>query len=294
MIARVTHQTVQRQTLANLQGNLSAMAALQGQMSSGKKINVPSDDPAGASDMLRLRGDQRAVTQHARNASDGDSWLTTVDSALVSSLAALRRARDLTLQGGNGGLGPTSREALAAELEGVRGTLLDQANATYVGRSVFAGTSDAGKAFADDYTFTGSPTALPVERRIGANTTVRVDADGAKVFGTGDESVFALLDKVALALRDGTDPTVHLTAIDTRMEAMLTEVASVGARHAQVISATSALKSQELTVKSQLSGIEDIDLAEVILELQMQEVAYQGALGAASKVLQPSLLDFLR
>lgn len=294
MIARVTHQTVQRQTLANLQGNLSAMATLQAQMSSGKKISVPSDDPAGASDMLRLRGDQRAVTQHARNASDGDSWLTTVDSALGSSLAALRRARDLTIQGGDGALGATSREALAAELEGVRDTLLDQANSTYVGRSVFAGTSDAGQAFGPGYAFTGSPTALPVERRIGPNNTVRVDSDGAAVFGAGSGSVFALLDTVAATLRSGGDPTTHLDAIDSRMEAMLTEVSSVGARHAQVIAATSSLKDQELTVKSQLSGIEDIDLAEVILELQMQEVAYQGALGAASKVLQPSLLDFLR
>ncbi|NUU18951.1 flagellar hook-associated protein FlgL [Cellulomonas humilata] len=294
MISRVTHQTVQRQTLANLQGNLSAMAGLQAQMSSGKKINLPSDDPAGASDMLRLRGDQRAVTQHARNASDGDSWLTTVDSALSSSLAALRRARDLTLQGGNGALGATSREALASELEGVRDTLLDQANATYVGRTVFAGTSDAGEAFGAGYAFSGSPTALPVERRVSPNNTVRVDSDGAAVFGNGSGSVFALLDTVAATLRSGGDPTAHLAAIDSRMEAMLTEVSSVGARHAQIITATSALQDQELTVKTQLSAIEDIDLAEVILELQMQEVAYQGALGAASKVLQPSLLDFLR
>ncbi len=294
MIARVTHQTVQRQTLANLQGNLSAMAALQAQLSSGKKISVPSDDPAGASDMLRLRGDQRALTQYARNASDGDSWLTTVDSALSSSLSALRRARDLTIQGGDGALGPTSREALAAELEGIRDTLVDQANASYVGRSVFAGTSDAGQAFGPGYAFTGSATASPVERRIGSGTTVRVDSDGAAVFGTGSDSVFALLDTIAADLRSGADPTAHLDGIDTHMEAMLTEVSSVGARHAQVISATSALKDQELTVKTQLSGIEDIDLAEVILELQMQEVAYNGALGAAGKVLQPSLMDFLR
>jgi flagellar hook-associated protein 3 FlgL len=290
----VTHQTVQRQTLANLQGNLSAMAVLQAQMSSGKKINVPSDDPAGASDMLRLRGDQRAVTQYARNASDGDSWLTTVDSALGSSLAALRRARDLTIQGGDGALGPTSREALAAEIEGLRDTLLDQANSTYVGRKVFAGTSNDPVAFAPDYSFTGAAGAKPVERRIGDTTTVRVDSDGATVFGTGDSSVFARLDKIAATLRAGGDPTSQLADIDTHMEAMLTEVSSVGARHAQVIAATSALQGQELTVKSQLSGIEDIDLAEVILELQMQEVAYQGALGAAGKVLQPSLMDFLR
>jgi len=294
MISRITHLTIQRQTLANLQGNLTSMAALQGQMSSGKKINVPSDDPAGASDMLRLRGDQRALTQYARNASDGDSWLTTVDSALTSSLSALRRARDLTVQGGDGALGQTSRDALASELEGVRDTLMDQANATYVGRSVFSGTSDAGKAFDSTYTWTGTATSAPVERRVGQAMTVRVDADGSKVFGEGTGSVFALLDQVAATLRAGGDPSTHLDAIDDRMEAMLTEVSAVGARQNQISAAQTSITGQQLTTKSQLSGIEDIDLAETILNLQMQEVAYQGALGAAAKVLQPSLMDFLR
>jgi flagellar hook-associated protein 3 FlgL len=295
MISRITHQTIQRQTLANLQGNLTSMSNLQGQMSSGKKINVPSDDPAGASDMLRLRGDQRALTQYARNASDGDSWLTTVDSALTSSLTALRRARDLTVQGGDGALGPTARDALASELEGVRATLMDQANTSYIGRSVFSGTSDAGKAFdPTTYAWTGSPASAPVERRIGQAMTVRVDSDGSAVFGDGASSVFALLDKVAGALRTGADPTQYLDDIDTHMENMLTEVSSVGARANQVASAQTSITGQQLTTKSQLSGIEDIDLAETILNLQMQQVAYQGALGAAAKVLQPSLMDFLR
>lgn len=293
MIPRVTHLTVQRQTLANLQGNLSTMADLQAQLSSGKKINVPSDDPAGASDVLRLRGEHRALTQYARNATDGDSWLTTVDSALQSSVTSLRRARDLTIQGGNGGFGPTSREALAAEIEGVRDALMDQANTSYAGRTVFAGTSDAGLAFRPDYSWTGTPGAA-VDRRVGDATTVRVDADGAAVFGTGDDSVFHLLDQIASDLRSGVDPTARLGAIDDRMDAMLQELSSVGARQNQIGSARSTIVDSQLTTTTQLSGIEDIDLAQTILDIQMQEVAYQGALGAAAKVLQPSLMDFLR
>ncbi|GCD20543.1 flagellar hook-associated protein FlgL [Cellulomonas algicola] len=293
MIPRVTHLTVQRQTLSNLQGNLTSMADLQAKLSSGKKITVPSDDPAGASDVLRLRGEQRALTQYARNATDGDSWLTTVDAALQSSMTAMRRARDLTIQGGNGGLGPTSREALAAEIEGVRDSLMDQANASYAGRTVFAGTSDAGRAFQADYSWTGTAGAS-VDRRVGDATTVRVDADGSAVFGEGATSVFALLDQVAATLRGGGDSTTHLNAIDDRMDAMLTELSSVGARQNQVGSAQTSIVSNQLTTKTQLSGIEDIDLAQTILDIQMQEVAYKGALGAAGKVLQPSLMDFLR
>ncbi|MGV8977957.1 MAG: flagellar hook-associated protein FlgL [Cellulomonas sp.] len=299
MIGRVTQQTVKYSTLANLQLNLSSMANMQAKMSSGKKISVPSDDPAAASDILRLRGEQRAQTQYVRNSDDGNSWLTTVDTAIQSSLSVLRRARDLTVQSGNGGLGATSRDALATEIEGVRDSLLAQANTTFLGRSVFAGTSDKGAAFVTDptagpYSWTGTPGA-PVERRVGPITTVRVDVDGQAAFGSGAGSVFALLDQIAGALRTpGTDATAFLGQIDAHMDNMLTQVSAVGARQNQISDAQSDLLTAQLTTKTQLSGIEDIDLADTILQLQSQEVAYKGALGAAAKVLQPTLLDFLR
>ena len=98
MVTRITHGTIQRSTLANLQTNLSAVARLQAQMSSGTKIAVPSDDPAGAHDLLRLRADQRTAVQHERNVEDGDAWLTTVDTALQDALAIMRRARDLAVR----------------------------------------------------------------------------------------------------------------------------------------------------------------------------------------------------
>ncbi|MDM8083403.1 flagellar hook-associated protein FlgL [Cellulomonas cellasea] len=297
----MTHQSVQRSTLANLQVNLSTMADLQAKMSSGKKINVPSDDPAGASDMLRLRGEQRAQAQYQRNADDGVAWLTTIDTSLQTTSTTLRRVRDLVLQSGSGAASVPAREAIAVEIEGLRDELLQQANTTYLGRNVFAGTSNAGVAFTVDnttdpatYTFTGAANAT-VERQVADATTVRVDADGAKVYGDGAQSVFALLDTIAATLRtpDG-DATAQLGAIDARFETVLTELAGVGARQTRVVNAQTSLVDAALTTKTQLSAIEDIDLAEIILELGMQEVAYQGALGAAAKVLQPSLMDYLR
>lgn len=292
MTSRITHQTVQRQTLTNLQRNLGAMSRLQEQLASGKTINRPSDDPSATASLLHLKAGQRALALHQRNVSDADSWLTTVDSALTSSLALLRNARELTVQGGDGALGPASREALATDLEGVRDALLAQANTTYLGRSVFAGTSDTA-AFTDG-TWAWSGAAGTVERAVADGVTVRVDADGSAAFGQGAGSVFATLTRVAATLRSGGDPTTDLAAIDTHLDDMLTQVASVGARHRQVLAARSAGQSTELALKTRVSAVEDIDLAQVILDLQQQEVAYKGALGAAARVLQPSLLDFLR
>lgn len=302
MINRVTHQTIQRSTLANLQLNLNKISDLQGRMSGGKVITKPSDDPGGTARSMALRGSQRAAEQFARNADDGVAWLGTVDSAVASSLSALRRARDLTVQGANtGAMGQTSRDAIATEVQSIRDALLDTANTSYLGRSVFAGTSNAGTAFAvtvnpdgtQDYAWTGTPGAS-VERRLTADTTVRADADGSAVFGDGAASVFALLDGIVADLRSGVQVGPRLTEIDTRMTAMLGEVADVGARYGQMELAQSSTQKTLMDLKGQISAIEDIDLAEVIVEIQSQEVAYQAALGATARVLQPSLLDFLR
>lgn len=295
MIERVTQATVQRSTLANLQGNLAATARLQEQMSSGKRVNQPSDDPAAADDMLRLRADQRAIAQQKRNAADGDAWLTTVDSALVSSLSIVRKARDLTVRAGSGALSVEAREALAAELEALRDQLRDQANTTYGGRLVFAGTSSEAQAFGagPGYAFQGVAGAS-VERRVGPDASVRVDSDGSAVFGQGTESVFAVLDALAQGVRAGADLSADQDRLDVRMNAMLGEVSAVGARHNRVLSAIDELEDRTLTVRTQLGSIEDVDLAATIVELQAQEVAYRGALAATSKVLQPTLLDFLR
>ncbi len=304
MIDRVTHQTVQRSTLANLQLNLSKMANLQARMAGGKVITKPSDDPAGTASALRLRGDLRATTQYSRNASDGLGWLSAVDSALGESLAALREARDLTVQGSNSGaLGQPSLDAIAVALEGIRDTLLEKANTTYLGRSVFAGTSDAGVAYAVTtagdgtkvYTWTGSDTGS-VQRRIAPDTTVRADSDGRNAFDTGNPSttVFALIDAIAADLRAGVAVGPRLAELDQHMSAMLGEAADAGSRYGQLTGAQASTAKTLDDLKGQLSAVEDIDLAEVIVELQSQEVAYQAALGATARVLQPSLLDFLR
>jgi len=301
VISRVTHQTVQRSTLANLQVNLSRIADLQGRLSGGKVITKPSDDPAGTASALRLRGDLRVTQQYQRNADDGVGWLTTVDASLQASVTALRQVRNLVVQGAStGASGPVPRAAIAAELEGLRDALLEQANSTYLSRPVFAGTTSAGHAY--EVTPGDPPTyewlgheAGSVQRRVGPATTVRADSDGRLAFGDGDDSVFALIDRIVAELRAEDGEVGHFLAdIDVRMEKMLAELADVGARYKQLTAAQVATEEAMVGLKGQIAAIEDIDLAEALVELQSQEVAYQAALGATARVLQPSLLDFIR
>ncbi|MFV0632978.1 flagellar hook-associated protein FlgL [Demequina sp.] len=299
MISRVTHQTMQRSTLGNLQLNLRSMADLQARLSSGKNLSAVSDDPGAASRAMTLRAEQASLVQAKRNADDGASWLTQLDTALQGSVNVLHRVRDLTVRGANSTTaGSAAVEAIATELEGLRDSMLDLANTRLNGRPVFAGTAAGGTAFSDaaaatPYEWQGSATGS-VTRRVGATTTLRVDVAGPAAYGSGTDSVFQLIDDIAADLRAGTEVSGRLTQIDDRLNTMLASLTDVGVRHSQLTDAQDALALSLQDVKGAISQIEDVDLAQTVIDLQLQEVAYQGALGATAKVLQPTLLDFLR
>ncbi|WP_417564398.1 flagellar hook-associated protein FlgL [Microbacterium sp.] len=294
MISRVTAGSMAHTAMRQLQSNLAQLARLQEQATSQRAFSSPSDDPAAAATTLQVHAQQRRNDQYARNIDDGLAWVTTVDNAISSSTVLLQRARDLIVRGANdGALDATAKEAIAVELDGIRGELLARANTTLLGRSVFAGTSDAGVAFDSSYTHTGAAGAQ-VLRRVSDGTTVRVDADGAEVFGTGDDSVFALLDAVVADLRSGVNVSGHLSAIDRRMSAMLGAQGAVGARQNQIERAKEAAVDDAVSLESRRAAVEDVDSVEVLVRLQAQELVYRSALAVTGRVLQPSLLEFLR
>ncbi|GAB3604644.1 flagellar hook-associated protein FlgL [Conyzicola nivalis] len=292
MINRVTNQGLAVAAQRNLQLSLGTLGKLQESASSLKRIGVPSDDPAGTADSIRVRSAQNAVAQFSRNISDGNSWMSVVDTALGQTGDIMKRVRDLTVQGANdGALSATQKEAIAVELESLRAELMTTANTKYLGRTVFAGNSDAGVAFNADLTFTG--TGSPVERRISETTSIRVDANGADTFGVGDDSVFALVDNIVADLRSGVNVGTRITEIDARVSTISGQRGTVGARQAQVLKAQGANMSESVSLEAQRAEIEDVDLGKAILDLKAQEVSYQAALAVTARALQPSLMDFL-
>ncbi|QYF74648.1 flagellar hook-associated protein FlgL [Cryobacterium sp. PAMC25264] len=305
MISRVTNTTQMRAAQANLQASAQRLAQLQEQSTSLKTISRASDDPARAANAMTVRAEQRATAQYTRNADNGAGWLTTIDGALDESTKLLTKVRDLAVQGSNAGtMSPAAKEAIAVQIDGLKKDLLGQANATYLGRTVFAGNSDARSAVGSEPPYTVSAgTSVPVDRRVGADTTVRVDADGAAIFGTGagtgigDGSLFALLDNVSAALRSP-DPavsvSVHLGDIDAHLTTIIGARAEAGARQSRIETAAASLVTQKGTLEAQRVQLEDVDLATVIIDLKLQEVAYQSALSVTARVIQTTLMDFLR
>lgn len=293
MISRITSGAMTDAATRQLQANLSQLARLQEQAVSQRAFAAPSDDPSAAIAALNLHDEQRRTAQYARNIDDGIAWVTAADSAISSSTALLGRARDLVVQGANGGtMNAESRDAIAVEIEGLRDELLAQANTAVLGRSVFAGTSDA-PAFDAAYTHSGAPGSAVV-RRVSDEASVRVDTDGAAVFGEGAGSVFALLDRIAADLRAGAGVSARLEEIDERRTAMLSAQGAVGVRQAQMERAKEATMHDQVSLEARRAAVEDVDSVEVLVRLQAQELVVQSSLAVTARVLQPSLMDFLR
>ena len=144
---RITQRSLSQTTLAGLQSNLARLQATQARLSSGRAISRPSDSPTGTMAALRLRSDLDRLSQLDRNADDGLARLGTADNALTDGLSILREARDVVLLGANGSLSATDREALAAQVEGLRASLLAVANTRYLQQPIFAGTAGATAAY---------------------------------------------------------------------------------------------------------------------------------------------------
>jgi flagellar hook-associated protein 3 FlgL len=295
---RITQRLMVERSLTSMQTSMNRLSRSQEQLSSGRQINRPSDSPAGTNSAMRLREQLAADAQHARNASDGLAWLGRTDNTLTTMADGTRRARDLILQGGNtGSLGPQAREALAAELTQIRESMLALANTQHLGRPLFGGTTAGAVAFAEDpatgqVVFQG--TTQVVNRTVGDGVEVAVNTIGATAFGADGSNLFDVLDAAAATLRAGGNPVDQLADLDAVMDKMMTALADVGTRYGRVESALASVNSSTLDMRAMLSEVENVDIAKAIVDLQMQEVAYQAALGATARVIQPSLLDFLR
>jgi flagellar hook-associated protein 3 FlgL len=290
---RVTERALATTSMRGLQGNLSRLGALQEQLSSGRAITRPSDSPTGTLTAMQVRSDLRQLQQYARNASDGTAWLNTVDSALSGSIGLVQQVRDLTVQGMSTGSGtPAAREALATEVDQLRQSLLGLANTEYLNRPVFGGTTTGHQAFDQNGAYVGDSGS--VLRTVANGAKIRVDASADAAFGTGSTQLFTVLAKVSADLRS--DPTSlggDLDNLDTAMSGMQTQLADVGARYNRLTQLGQAATDRMTDLRSVLSEVEDIDIPKTIMELQLQQTAYQVALGATARVVQPSLQDFL-
>jgi flagellar hook-associated protein 3 FlgL len=302
---RITSEVMVSRSLDRLNTRLKAYERTQSELATGRRIIKPSDDPAGSRRAISLRATMQTHERNLANVSDAVGWLDAADAQLQSGLERLGRARELTVRGSTSG-GMSERLALASEIEQIAEELLGIANATHLDRPLFGGYSE-GPAVARDattppptYTFNGGEEQ--VTRRVSDTELVRVNTTAAEWLGVdaGDPSahLLAQLDALVADLRDPArgpgDISPYLDTLKTAQDVMASSLADIGAASNRVESARERSEAQLLTVRTELSNVQDVDVARGVMELQVQEIAYEATLQALAKALPPSLGAFLR
>lgn len=303
MSMRVTTLMSSRATLRDLNDGLSRLTRLQDQLSSGKQISRPSDDPYGTSRALALRGELGGLDQFQRNVDDGIGWLNTSDTALGQMSDVLARVRELLVNGGNDTAGPSARAAMADEIDQLAESVKQEADVQYGGRSVFSGTATDTPPYALGGADTYAGDAGTITRAIGPGVEIPINTDVRALLGDGqgarDDKLLNTLRDISDHLRGGTTADANalrgtdMQRLDANLDVLNGIRADVGARTNRLDIAGSRLSGLALNSTKLLSDVEDADMAQTITQYTTQQAAYSAALKAGANIVQTSLLDFL-
>jgi len=290
---RVTAGSMRFQALQNIQTTAQHLSDLQQKVSSGLAISKPSDDPLGTAGALRLSSQKAQNDQYQAQSTDAIGWLSTADTAYSSLVTQAQKVQQLVIQGMNTGSNSTlSNNALADQVDALRTSMLAIANTQYAGQSVFAGTA-SGPAFNGAGAYVGDTGA--VTRTIGAGNSVTINQTGTQVFGANGSNLFDTLTSISAALR--TSPSSlsgQLNTLNAQVDNISEMQSLEGAAYNQVTTAQTVATTADSQIRTKLSSIVEVDMAQAIIDVTSANTAYQAALQTTATISQRSLLDFLR
>jgi flagellar hook-associated protein 3 FlgL len=297
MNMRVTNRMMVDLAVQRMNTRIGQFERSQRDLATGRRIHVASDDVAGMNQALGLRSTLAANAQAQRNADDGMLWTEIADSRMGTMVEQLQRVRELAILGRNGTSGAVERDAIAVEISEIRESLQSLANAKVNGRPLFAGfgATDAVAKVGGSWAYQGD--SGQVTRRVSETDVVQVNVTGDDMLGfTAGEDVFTILDdlEAALVANDGTGIQAGIEEVDRAMNRILSSRATLGAAANRIEKAIFRAQADDVSIRTALSETEDTDMARAIMELQIQETAYQAAQSALAKAIQPSLAQFLR
>jgi flagellar hook-associated protein 3 FlgL len=297
-VTRITQSMTTRMILADLQDISAKLSATQQKLASGKEINLPSDDPFGATRALEFRSELEENRQYQRNVQEATAWQNVTDTALGQIGDYVLRARELLVEGATDTAGPQARAAIATEIDELIDSIKTEANTQYAGRFVFSGSKTQTPPYQQGAVDTYAGDTATISREIGRNVQIPVNIDGLSAIGDGSTGLIAALRKISADLRTpGTTAALQgsdLQALDAAHDSLTNLRAIVGARTNRLEAAKSRLEQLEGATSQLLSDTEDADMAKTIVDFSTQQAVYQSALKAGAQVIQPSLLDFLR
>lgn len=304
---RVTQSMLSSNMLRNLSSSYSKMGVLQEQLNTGKKISRPSQDPVIAMKGIGYRSDLNRVEQFERNLGEVNNWLDSSDDGLDKVGQALQRVRELVIDANNDTKTPEDRDKIAKEIEQIKLQIRDLGNTKVGDKYIFSGTKTLAPLYdpngtaplydADGFLNATLPgVSEDVNIEINAGVEITVNTNGIGIFDEIDDMMKQLQNALETEKNTGVkgDYDALLELTDNNVDAVLTARSKIGARQNRVEMMENRLSSQNLIVTKQMSDNEDVEYEEAITDLITQESIHRAGLAVGSRIIQPSLVDFLR
>jgi flagellar hook-associated protein 3 FlgL len=301
MVGRITTQMTAHMTLSDLNQSLSRLQTTQQQMSSGKRINQPSDDPYGTGLALQLNSQLAGLNDYSRNVTDGIAWTQSATSSLSSIDTMVQRVRELAVQASNGTNSQSAMAASAAEVNQLIDAIKQEANTQYNGQNIFAGTA-SGAPYQTGANDAFSGNAGAVQRLIAPATTVQVNGHLGGVLGNGQASdpsggnLLYTLRQIAGDMQSGNTTALSgtdLKKLDANFSSLTQLEAQVGAVTDRLNLAASRIQDLQTSDTRALSADQDADFAQTSIDFSTEQAAYTAALRASASIVQASLMNFL-
>lgn len=303
MSLRITQESINRTTLSNIKLNFKKMQDIQEKLSSGKQINRPSDDPSGTRKVLGLKTEELQIQQFLDSTETAKEQISFTSLALENIQEIFTKIKELTIQAGNDTLSQSERKIIAGELNELTESILQFSNMDNNGRYVFSGTKTLTTPFSAARDSNGRISSVSyngnneeLKYQIGPSMFIQVNSPGGtliqdnKIFST----LVSLRDKLEASTFDSSAFLTERTNLETATDALSREITKFGARTNRLEITKSRLETSQTALKESISYTEDADIASLIMNLKQQENILQSSLSTGAKIIQPTLLDFLR
>ncbi|MET3697653.1 flagellar hook-associated protein 3 FlgL [Bacillus oleivorans] len=292
---RITQSMLANNSLRHLSESYARLGKYQDQLSTGNKISRPSDDPVVAMKGMNYRSNLGQIEQYQRNLSEVYLWMDNSEAGIDQTNSALQRIRELVIQGKNGTLSEDDKQAVSKEIEQMKLDIMSVANTKVSGRYIFNGT-DVDIAPVKNDPVLGIQVSIntePYQVEISNGVRLTANVNAQNIFSQG---LFDTIQSIEDTLKGtGTGDLDQLLGdLDGHLETLNAERSELGARYNRLEMVESRIGQQEVMANKILSDNEDVDIERVITDLMVQESVHRAALGVGSRIIQPTLLDFLR
>lgn len=295
---RITQGMLSSQMLYDIQGNNVRLSNLQNEAATGHRINNPSDDPIGVGFVLQYKNETAYDQQYASNAQTAQGVLNYTSSVMNEASQVISRARDLAVQGSNGTLTESDRQSLAAEVGQLYQQMVTIGNSQYNGQYIFNGQMTNKQPYSVASAETATTDGGQVMYDLGNQVNLPVNVPGSQFFGDAgaSDNAFGLLKQLQTALTNNDQSTIGklIGQFDSRSDQMLAGEAQVGALTNRAQLMQNRMSDLTQTVQGLLANVQDADLAKVITDLNTAQTVQTASLEVGAKVIQPTLVDFLK